>query len=99
MDQLAMFKKDQGDASNKNEVDKYLSQTKIIGLTEDIKVKNTRKYVLTTLPANLNPSYNVLAIEINKKYLEETLDKNISAALVIAIQEGEKTLSGMAKED
>ena len=43
--------------------------TKTIGLAVNRKVKITTKYVLTTLTANINPSYGVLAIDINKKYI------------------------------
>ena len=60
------------------------------------EVKTTIKYVPTTLTPNINPSSNVSAIEINKKYIKETLGGGFSVALAKAIKEGEDKLVVMA---
>jgi len=98
MDQLAMFKKAQEVASKKNDLDKELSKTETIGLAADGKVKITIKYMPAALPANPNPSYDVLAIDINEEYLEETSGEDLSAALVDAIREGEEKSAVMVAE-
>ena len=54
------------------------------------KVEITIKYVPTAIPANKNPSYDVLSIEINEKYLKEKLVEGLSLALAKVIQDGEK---------
>ena len=45
-----------------------------------------------------NPGYNVLAVEINMKYLEETLGDYLSAALVKEIWKGEYISAFMVVE-
>ena len=54
--------------------------------------------MLTDLPAKENPSYDVLAIDINERYLEETLGEDLSVSLVKITQEGEEKTELMAKE-
>ena len=63
----------------------HLSKTKTIWLDVDRKVKPTIKYVLTALPANTNPIYDVLDIDINEKYPEETLGGDLSVALILSL--------------
>ena len=55
------------------------------------EVKITIKYIPTALPPNTNPSYNVLAIDINEKHFEETLREDINVSLVKLIREGKKS--------
>ena len=59
-----MVKNVQEVVSKNNELGKDLSKTKIIVLATDRKVKITIKYVPTVLPANANPRYDVLSIDI-----------------------------------
>ena len=80
MEQISMVNESQQDSSNNIYLDKDLSKTITIGLSTDIKVKITIKYVPTALPANSNPSYNVSSIYINKEYLEEMQEQDVSAA-------------------
>ena len=59
-----------------------LPKTKTIRLDADINFKITIKYVPTALTANKNPSYGVLDIDINKKYLKEMSREDLIASLV-----------------
>ena len=59
-----------------------LSKTKTIRLDAGRKFKFTIKYVPTALPANKNPSYGVLEIDINEKYLKEMSREDLIASLV-----------------
>ena len=56
----------------------HLFTTKTIRLAADRRVKMTITYVPTTLPSNTNPSYDISAIDINKKYLKEMSGEDIS---------------------
>ena len=59
-----------------------LPKTKTIRLDADINFKITIKYVPTALTANTNPSYGVLDIDINEKYLKEMSKEDLIASLV-----------------
>ena len=61
-------------------------------------MKITIKYVPTVLSDDANLSYDVLAIETNKEYLQETLEEYISVDLVKEIQEEAKKLAVMVVE-
>ena len=52
------------------------------------EVKITIKYVPNELPPNKNLSYDVSDIDINKKYIKETLGEDLSVDLANAIREG-----------
>lgn len=54
----------------------YLSKAKTIRLAAYKNVKTTIKYVLTALPANTNPSYDVSAVDITDKYIDEMLGED-----------------------
>ena len=55
----------------------------------DQEVKIIIKYLPTTLPPNKNPSFDVFSIDINKKYINEILGKDLITSLVKAIRDGE----------
>ena len=98
MDQLAMFKKAQEVASKKNELDKELQQIDIIGSAADDKIKVTVKYIPAQLPVNPNPSYDVVAIDIDETYLGEVASEDLSSALVDAIRDGETKATVLVAE-
>ena len=50
------------------------------------EVKINTKYVPSTLPPNTNRIYNVLVVDVNKKYPKETLENYLCMALVKAIK-------------
>ena len=77
-----MIKKSQEAVLKKNDLGKELSKTNTIILYADRNIKITIKYVTTTLPANLNPSYDVSSIDINKKYLKNNSGEDSNVALV-----------------
>ena len=62
------------------------------------KLKITIKYFPTDLPSNKNPIYNVLAIDINDKDLDENLGEDIIVALVKETREEEDKSAVMAVE-
>uniref|UniRef100_A0A7S4HKQ3 Uncharacterized protein n=1 Tax=Odontella aurita TaxID=265563 RepID=A0A7S4HKQ3_9STRA len=98
MDQLAMFKKAQEVASKKNELDKELQAIDTIGSAADGKVKVTVKYAPPQLPANPNPGYDVVAVDLDEDYLGEASAEDLSAALVDAIRDGETVSTKMVGE-
>ena len=89
MDQLAMFKKAQEVASKKKELDKELQQTDIVGLAAEDKIKVTVKYIPAQLPANPNPGYDVVAIDIDEGYLADVACEDLNEALVEGIRAAE----------
>eukprot|EP00567_Pseudictyota_dubia_P002429 CAMPEP_0197466908 /NCGR_PEP_ID=MMETSP1175-20131217/65295_1 /TAXON_ID=1003142 /ORGANISM="Triceratium dubium, Strain CCMP147" /LENGTH=169 /DNA_ID=CAMNT_0043002965 /DNA_START=62 /DNA_END=571 /DNA_ORIENTATION=- len=98
MDQLAMFKKAQEVAKKKNELDKELQAVDTIGSAADGNVKVTVKYVPPQLPANPNPGYDVVSVDIDESYLGEVSAEDLSAALVDAIRDGETQSTVMVAE-
>ena len=61
----------------KTEVDTNIGHINIINLGEEVEmewgVKNAIENLLNVLPPNKKPRYYVLFIDINKKFLQETL--------------------------
>ena len=98
MDQLAMFKKAQEVASKKAELDKELQQTDIVGLAAEDKIKVTVKYIPAQLPANPNPGYDVVAIDIDEGYLADVACEDLNEALVEGIRAAETKATQMVAE-
>ena len=61
----------------KMEEDIKVGQININNMVDEVKiyheVKITIKYVPNALSPNTNPSYNILSVYINEKYIEESL--------------------------
>ena len=70
MYQLTMFEKSEEVVSKKNYLDKEMYKTKTIGFPVVIKVESAIVYVPIALHINPNPSYKILSIDINGKYLK-----------------------------
>eukprot|EP00585_Thalassiosira_rotula_P001937 CAMPEP_0196141138 /NCGR_PEP_ID=MMETSP0910-20130528/8802_1 /TAXON_ID=49265 /ORGANISM="Thalassiosira rotula, Strain GSO102" /LENGTH=175 /DNA_ID=CAMNT_0041402195 /DNA_START=43 /DNA_END=570 /DNA_ORIENTATION=- len=91
MDQLAMFKKAQELAQKKNQLDKELSEEKIVGTAADGKIEISIQYIPPQLPVNPTPGYEATDVSIDEEYLAEVSAADLSEALVEAIRNGEKT--------
>ena len=98
MDQLAMFKKAQEVAKKKGDLDKELQQTDIVGAAADDKIKVTVKYIPAQLPANPNPGYDVVAIDIDEGYLADVACDDLNDALVEGIRAAETKATQMVAE-
>mmetsp|Transcript_18170 Transcript_18170/g.39104 ORF Transcript_18170/g.39104 Transcript_18170/m.39104 type:complete len:174 (+) Transcript_18170:299-820(+) len=98
MDQLAMFKKAQELAQKKAALDKELAEEKIVGTAADGKIEITIKYVPPQLPVNPTPGYEASDVNIDEEYLGEVSAEDLSAALVDAIRDGEKTATEKVAE-
>lgn len=91
MDQLAMFKKAQELAQKKQALDKELAEEKIVGTAADGKIEITIQYIPPQLPVNPTPGYEATGVDIDEEYLGDVSAEDLSAALVEAIRDGEKT--------
>jgi len=86
-----MFKKAQELAQKKNQLDKELSEEKIVGTAADGKIEISIQYIPPQLPVNPTPGYEATDVSIDEEYLAEVSAADLSEALVEAIRNGEKT--------
>lgn len=98
MDQLAMFKKAQEIAQKKAAIDKELAQEDIAGTAADGKITVAISYVPPQMPARPTPGYEATGVEIDAEYLAGVDPADLSAALVEAVRDGEKTAAALVGE-
>ena len=88
MDQLAMFKKAQEVAQKKAALDKELQAEDFKGTAADGKVTAHFKYVPIKNPMDPNPDYEMVKLEMDDDFFEESSAEDISAALKEAYTDG-----------
>ena len=98
MDQLAMFKKAQELSQKKNDLDKELSNEKIMGTAADGNIEVEISYIPPQLPVNPSPGFEASNVNINEEYLASVSAEDLSTALVEAIRDGEKTATEKVTE-
>jgi DNA-binding protein YbaB len=75
-------------AQKKGELDKELAATSFKGEAADGKVVASFKYVPVQNPMDPNPDYEVISIEFDDAYFEETSPEDLSAAVGDAYRTG-----------
>jgi len=98
MDQLAMFKKAQEIAQQKNKLDDELKDMDIIGSGADGKIKVTIKYSPAQMPTSPSPGYDAIAIDIDEGYLGEVSSEELSEQVVVALRDGETRATEIVTE-
>eukprot|EP00555_Chaetoceros_dichaeta_P014399 CAMPEP_0198260746 /NCGR_PEP_ID=MMETSP1447-20131203/9634_1 /TAXON_ID=420782 /ORGANISM="Chaetoceros dichaeta, Strain CCMP1751" /LENGTH=180 /DNA_ID=CAMNT_0043948471 /DNA_START=74 /DNA_END=616 /DNA_ORIENTATION=+ len=98
MDQLAMFKKAQEIAQQKNKLDDELKGMDIIGTAADGKIKVTIKYSPAKMPTSPSPGYDAIDVDIDEEYLNEVSSDVLSEQLVEALRDGETRATEVVTE-
>jgi len=98
MDQLAMFKKAQEIAQQKNKLDDELRGMDIIGTAAEGKIKVTIKYSPAKMPASPSPGYDAIDVNIDEEYLNEVSSEVLSEDLVLALRDGETRATEVVTE-
>lgn len=98
MDQLAMFKKAQEIAQQKNKLDDELKAMDIIGTAADGKIKVTIKYSPAKMPTSPSPGYDAIDVDIDEAYLNEVSSDVLSEQLVEALRDGETRATEVVTE-
>lgn len=88
MDQLAMFKKAQEVAQKKAALDKELQTEDFFGSAADGKVTANFKYIPIKNPMDPNPDYELVSVELDDAYFEETSPEDLSTSIQEAYLDG-----------